>query len=81
MAGFAAAALLRIRSWSAFGVRRVSGRWLLIGVGAGLAAFVVKGLAILAYIQLTGDSANPQEVYDIVFNLPTIPVMVLAGAG
>ncbi len=63
LAAFAAAALLRIRSWSAFGVRRVSWRWLLIGVGVGVAAFVLKGLAILAWIRITGDSANPQTVY------------------
>ena len=62
-AAFGAAALLRIRSWSAFGVRRVSWRWLLIGVGGGLLAFVVKTVAILAYVQLTGDSANPQTMY------------------
>lgn len=54
LAGFAAAALLRIRSLSAFGVRRVSGRWLLIGVGAGVVAFVLKSLAILAWLQITG---------------------------
>src|SRR3712207_2088066 len=33
-AGFAAAVLLRIRSLHAFGVRRTSRRWLLIGAGA-----------------------------------------------
>ena len=62
-AAFGAAAQLRIRSWSAFGVRRVSWRWLLIGVGGGLLAFVVKTVAILAYVQLTGDNANPQTMY------------------
>lgn len=63
IAGFAAAALLRIRSLSAFSVRRVSRWWLLIGVGAGLVAFVVKGLAVMAYTAITGDSSNPQTVY------------------
>lgn len=63
IAGFAAAAMLRIRSLSAFGVRRVSGRWMLIGVGAGVGAFVVKGLAILAWIRITGDGDSPQTVY------------------
>lgn len=38
-------------------------RWLLWGVGAGVVAFVVKGLAVLAYVSLTGDDANPQEIY------------------
>jgi uncharacterized protein len=63
IAGFAAAVLLRIRSLSAFGIRPVSWRWLLIGVGAGLVAFVLKSLAILGWIQITGDSANIQAVY------------------
>ena len=62
-AGFAAAVLLRIRSLHTFGVRRVSWRWLLIGVGAGVVAFVVKGFAVMAYTALTGDSSTPQEVY------------------
>jgi membrane protease YdiL (CAAX protease family) len=62
-AGFAAAVLLRIRSLHAFGVRRTTGRWLLIGVGAGVVAFVVKGFAVMAYTALTGDSSNPQEVF------------------
>lgn len=63
LAAFTAAALLRTRPLSAFGVRRVSGRWLLIGVGVGLVAFVLKGLAILAWIQITGDNDNVQDVY------------------
>lgn len=64
-AGFAAAAMLRLRSWQAFGVRRTSGQWLVIGIFAGLAAFVAKGLAVLAYIGITGDAGNPQEIYAI----------------
>lgn len=60
---FAVAARLRIRSLSAFGVRRTSGRWLLIGVGVGLVAFVLKSLAILAWVQITGDTNNVQDVY------------------
>jgi hypothetical protein len=63
IAGFAAAVLLRIRSLSPFGVRRVSRRWLMIGVGAGLVAFVVKGLAVLTYTAITGDSSTPQTIY------------------
>lgn len=60
---FAVAARLRIRSLSAFGVRRTSGRWLLIGVGVGLVAFVLKSLAILSWVQITGDTNNVQDVY------------------
>jgi uncharacterized protein len=63
IAGFTAAVLLRIRSLRPFGIRPVSRRWLLIGVGAGLVAFVLKSLAILGWIQITGDSANVQAVY------------------
>lgn len=60
IAGFAAAVLLRIRSLRPFGVRRTSRRWLLIGVGVGLVAFVLKGLAILVWIQITGNTENIQ---------------------
>lgn len=63
LAGFAAAVLLRIRSLSSFGVRPVSWRWLLIGFGAGIVAFVVKGLAVMAYTAVTSDSSTPQTVY------------------
>ena len=61
--GFAVAALVRIRGWAAFGVRRVSWRWLLIGVGGGVLAIVLKTLASTAYIAITGDTANPQTTY------------------
>jgi uncharacterized protein len=63
LAAFAAAVLLRIRSLSAFGVRRVSWRWLLIGVGAGVVGFAVKGLVVMAYTAVTGNNSNPQSVY------------------
>ncbi|NHC37334.1 CPBP family intramembrane glutamic endopeptidase [Scytonema millei] len=63
IAGFAAAVLLRIRSLSPFGVRPTSRRWLLIGVAAGVVAFVLKSLAALAWIQITGDSTNVQAMY------------------
>lgn len=63
IAGFAAAVLLRIRSLKPFGVRRTSRRWFLIGVGVGLVAFVLKGLAILVWIGITGNTENIQGVY------------------
>jgi hypothetical protein len=44
-------------------VRSTSGRWLLIGVGIGVVAFVLKGLAVLAWIKVTGDTNNVQDVY------------------
>jgi len=63
IAGFAAAVLLRIRSLSPFGVRPTSRRWLLIAVGVGLVAIVLKGLAILGWIQITGNAENVQGIY------------------
>jgi len=63
IAGFAAAVLLRIRSLRPFGVRRTSRRWFLIGIGVGLVAFVLRGLAIIVWIQITGNTDNIQGVY------------------
>lgn len=60
---FTVAARLRIRSLSAFGVRRTSVRWLTIAVGVGVVAFVLKSLAILAWVKVTGDTNNVQDVY------------------
>jgi hypothetical protein len=60
---FAVAVRLRIFSLSAFGVRPTSRRWLLISVGVGLVAFVVKGLALMIWVQITGDATNVQGVY------------------
>lgn len=63
MAGFLSAFWLRIRSWASFGVRATSVRWLMVGAGVGVIAFLVKSLAILAYISLTGDAGTPQDIY------------------
>jgi membrane protease YdiL (CAAX protease family) len=63
MAGFLAAVFLRIRSWDAFGVRATSLRWLMIGAGVGVIAFIIKSIAILAYISFTGNGANPQDIF------------------
>lgn len=63
LAGFFAAFGLRIRNYASFGIRRTTGRWLAIGAGLGLAAFVAKSFAILGYIALTGDSRQIQDVY------------------
>ncbi len=63
LAAFAAAALLRLRLWSALGVRPVSRRWLVVGILVGLAAFVNKGLAAFAFMALTGITSTPQDIY------------------
>jgi membrane protease YdiL (CAAX protease family) len=63
LAGFAAAWRVRKRPLAAFGVRSTSRRWLVIGIAAGVAAFMVKGAAVLAFTALTGIHSNPQDVY------------------
>lgn len=61
--GFAVAAMIRIRSWGAFSVRRTSGRWVLVGVAAGVVALVLKGLVNTGIIAVTGFSSDPQGDY------------------
>ncbi|MGN9789382.1 lysostaphin resistance A-like protein [Nonomuraea sp. ZG12] len=63
LVGFAAAALIRIRSWGAFSVRRTTWRWMGIGAAAGVIALVLKGVVNYAVITLTGFDANPQSPY------------------
>lgn len=46
LVAFAAAAMVRVRSWSAFGVRSTAARWLVIGAAAGLVAFVARALTV-----------------------------------
>lgn len=63
LVGFAAAAMIRIRSWGAFAVRRTTQRWMLIGLAAGIVAFGMKGLVNWGVITLTGFDSNPQGPY------------------
>lgn len=63
LAAFAAAAYLRVRSLPAFGVRRTTGRWLLIGVAGGLIALVVARIAAAAYYYLFHPTDNVQQPY------------------
>ncbi|UXN75969.1 CPBP family intramembrane metalloprotease (plasmid) [Devosia sp. A8/3-2] len=63
LAGFLLAYSIRIRDSAAFGVRRTTVRWMLIALAAGCFAFVVKALAILLVMQVTGNTTNIQEVY------------------
>lgn len=68
MLGFFAAFLLRIRSWSAFGIRCTSPRWMAIGTVLGVVAFLAKGFAVVAYTMLTGSEQNPQDIFAPVAN-------------
>ncbi|GAB2482167.1 CPBP family intramembrane glutamic endopeptidase [Nocardiopsis aegyptia] len=63
LVGFAAAAALRVRSLSAFGVRRTTWRWMLAGAGWGVVALVVKAAVVFAITELTGFDSDPQAVY------------------
>lgn len=63
LSAFAVAYAVRVRSLPAFGVRRVSGRWLLIAVAAGILTLVVKSLASAAWMLASGDTSNPQSQY------------------
>lgn len=63
LAGFAAAWLLHRPPVSTFGVRRVTGRWLLLSIAAGLLAFVAKGLVVLLATAAVDPPANPQDIY------------------
>lgn len=57
--GFGVAFAIRIRSLAVFGVRRTTWRWLLIGLGAGIVAFLLKGVVNAALIAL-GFGADAQ---------------------
>lgn len=63
LAGFGVAALIRIRSLSAFSVRRTSWRWMLSGVAAGVVALLAKGLLVAAITGLTGFDSDPQGMF------------------
>lgn len=65
IAGFAAAVLLRIRSLAAFGFRRTSFRWLMIGTGLGVVAFLIK-VAVIGIILAASDIAtDTQDIYGV----------------
>ncbi|GLU47578.1 CPBP family intramembrane glutamic endopeptidase [Nocardiopsis ansamitocini] len=63
MAAFAAAALVRLRSWHAFGVRRTTVRWLLIGVAAGLLALVIRSLTVYVVTLFVDVGTDTQASY------------------
>jgi uncharacterized protein len=70
---------LRVRSPAAVGLRGVSWRWLLLGLGAGLAAFLVNRLVVLAYVLVTGDLSNPQQDLADAAAGPQLVWLLLAG--
>lgn len=60
LGAFALAAVVRVRSLAAFGVRRTTVRWLLLGLAGGALAWLVNRGIIVGYVLLSGDGSNPQ---------------------
>lgn len=53
-------ALRRHLSAASVGLQRVSGGWLLAGVGLGITGWLLTRGVVLAYFWITGDTTNPQ---------------------
>ncbi|GAB3240855.1 CPBP family intramembrane glutamic endopeptidase [Kineosporia babensis] len=81
LAGFAAAFVIRIRNLAAFGFRRVSRKWLAIGVGAGVLAYLLNVVVAVAYDAIFGND-TPQAGYQAAANGGALALIVtlLAGA-
>jgi membrane protease YdiL (CAAX protease family) len=60
---FGAAVAVRIRRVTAFGVRPVATRWLVLGAGLGVGAYVLNIVVAVLYGVLTGDTGTPQGDY------------------
>ena len=58
--GFGAAFAVRIRSLSAFGVRRTTWRWVLVAIPVGIGAFLLKGAVNSAITAITGFGKDAQ---------------------
>ena len=63
IAGFVVAMSARVRTTIAFNVRRTSWRWLAVGIGVGVLAFVLARLAAVLYTVVLGPTADVQQVY------------------
>lgn len=53
--------VIRLRSTAAIGLVKTSGRWLLIGAGAGFLGFLINRLVVVLYVWISGDTSNPQQ--------------------
>jgi membrane protease YdiL (CAAX protease family) len=52
---------VRVRSLAPLRLRHPGGRWLLVGLAAGVGMRVVFIVVVLAWVHLTGDTTNPQQ--------------------
>lgn len=63
LAGFAAAWAIRIRGWQAFGIRRTTGKWLLLGLAGGVVATIAKVVLVPLFTALTNAPTDTQSDY------------------
>ena len=82
LGAFALAAVVRVRSWSAFGVRATTWRWLLLGAAGGVVGWLVNRVIVVGYVLASGDTSNPQEGFlpGITGAFGTFALMMLLGA-
>jgi membrane protease YdiL (CAAX protease family) len=55
------AAVLRVRSRAALGLRRVPARTIALAVGLGIGVWLLSRVLIVVYITITGDHSDPQQ--------------------
>jgi membrane protease YdiL (CAAX protease family) len=60
---FGVAVVIRRRDLGAFGLRRVAWKWLLLGAGLGVCAYLLNIVVAFAYVHISGDTSNPQGDY------------------
>jgi len=77
----AVAAAVRVRSPAALGLRRPSGRALLLGVGAGVLAWGLARGIIIGYVSATGDLSNPQAGFAATASASTVSLLGLLAVG
>ncbi|GLU49908.1 CPBP family intramembrane glutamic endopeptidase [Nocardiopsis ansamitocini] len=63
LVAFAVAALVRVRSWRAFGVRPTTVRWLLMGVAGGFLALIAKIVTVPLFTALFDVETDTQASY------------------
>lgn len=63
LGAFGTAVIVRVRDLSAFGLRQVAWKWLLLGAGLGAGAYLLNIVVSIAYVHLSGDTSNPQGDY------------------
>ncbi|GAA1621597.1 type II CAAX endopeptidase family protein [Nonomuraea maheshkhaliensis] len=63
LGAFAAVLWLRVKDPRALGLRRVTGKWVLLSIGAGIVVILLNILVTIVVISLTGPPSNLQADY------------------